>query len=251
MIKKLLIIFTLLMLTIIATAAWAVIEGTPHDVAVMRDLGAGSDIEKCAMCHTPHAGMGQYPLWNRGSTESVTFDLYASPTYDMNDNAISADAYATYNCLVCHNGISSTLANYPGPKSPVNANYNFSSGDLDDPYTMITGSKVGGGFAGGVAGASDHPVSFTYDPTLDDEDNGFKDSEAYGSGQAIFGARGTYPLYSSASDQFECATCHAVHDTVNYSGKLMTDGESSGTQVYFLRGDNSASGMCKDCHAKR
>ena len=43
--KKLSTIVAALVLTIVAaTAAWAIIEGTPHDVAVMRDLGAGSDI---------------------------------------------------------------------------------------------------------------------------------------------------------------------------------------------------------------
>jgi hypothetical protein len=58
----------------------------------------------------------------------------------------------------------------------------------------------------------------------------------------------SYFLYGDAtagnSNWFECATCHSVHDLVEYEGK----GEY---QVYFLRADNSGSQMCLDCHANR
>ena len=53
-------------------------------------------------------------------------------------------------------------------------------------------------------------------------------------------SRSTYPLYgpgttAAPTTQFECATCHAVHDTVAYPGKQMVGGKSVGTQVFFLR----------------
>ncbi|MBI4653498.1 MAG: hypothetical protein HY752_00625 [Nitrospirae bacterium] len=244
--KKLLSVVTLLLAMGIATVVWAIIEGTPHDVAVMRNLGAGAEIERCAMCHTPHAGSGQYPLWNRSQTDQ-TYAMYSSPTFNMAiaaGDTIGSSNYATYNCMVCHNGIASTLVNYPGSQSTANTNYDFSSALLRSVSNL------------GLSMQNDHPVGFTYNPTVDDENNGFRAAENYGSsGKAIFGARGTYPLYTETGNtgpynQFECATCHSVHDTVDYAGKSMQNGVSVGT-VYFLRGDNTSSGMCIDCHVNR
>ncbi|MDP3297576.1 MAG: hypothetical protein Q8N09_08305 [Thermodesulfovibrionia bacterium] len=252
--KKLLSIMTVAVLIIgTAMSAWAIIEGTPHDVAVMRDLGAGADIERCAMCHTPHAGSGQYPLWNRAQGAPTSYTMYASPTFDMTETTLIDSAnYATFNCMVCHNGVASTLVNYPGPGSVANTDYNFNSTLLVNPQTNL-GSDA-------ATMLNEHPVGFTYNPARDDENNGFRAAQAYSTSnvnkRAIIGARGPYPLYSETGNtgdynQFECATCHAVHDTVDYPGKSMDVGRSAGTQVYFLRGDNSGSGMCIDCHVNR
>ncbi|MBI5049634.1 MAG: hypothetical protein HZC11_01855 [Nitrospirae bacterium] len=246
--KKLLSIVTLLLAMGIATVVWAIIEGTPHDVAVMRNLGAGAEIERCAMCHTPHASGGQYPLWNRtGTAQPTTYTVYASPTFDMRTgDTIGSSNYATFNCMVCHNGVASTLVNYPGSQSTANTQYNFDSALLRSVYSNLSSVMQ-----------NDHPVGFTYNPSVDDENNGFRQPEAYGTAgnkKAITGARGTYPLYSKDGgtnyNQFECATCHSVHDTVDYVGKSMQNGVSVGT-VYFLRGDNTSSGMCIDCHVNR
>jgi hypothetical protein len=254
--KKTFIIAIALMLTMgLAVSSWAIIAGTPHDVNVMRDTG--DDLERCAMCHTPHSGQGSYPLWNR-TQASQTYGLYTSPSFDMKDmdsttadysgTAAQNDHYATTHCMVCHNGVTSSLVNYPGPGSPVNTGYNFDSSLLQSGK-----SNLGSGATGMK---DDHPVMFTYDPTEDADNNGFRDTLPYGSGsrKAIFGAEGTYPMFTKdgiSYNQFECATCHSVHDTVDYPNKSMEDGKSNGTQVYFLRGDNTGSGMCQDCHVNR
>ncbi len=251
--KKTFIIAIALMLTMgFAVSGWAIIAGTPHDVNVMRDTG--DDLERCAMCHTPHSGQGSYPLWNRTQTGVAAYQLYASPSFDMTMGTVNEeypvgtannDHYATTHCMVCHNGVTSSLVNYPGPGSPVNTQYDFTSTLLQSGKSNLGSSMK-----------DDHPVSFTYDPTKDADNNGFRDSLPYGSGsrKAIYGAQGTYPLFTADGlnyTQFECATCHSVHDTVDYPGKSMDDGISAGTQVYFLRGDNTGSGMCMDCHVNR
>jgi len=48
------------------------IKNTPHDVY---NINGNNDIEPCAMCHTPHSGSGDYPLWNRAAA-GVAYDMY-------------------------------------------------------------------------------------------------------------------------------------------------------------------------------
>jgi len=87
------------------------IAGTPHDVTVMT---GEAGLEPCAMCHSPHSGTGDYPLWNRDQA-AQTYTLYDSPSYDMNEDK-QPQAPSSL-CLVCHNGVFSSLVNYPGPGS--------------------------------------------------------------------------------------------------------------------------------------
>jgi hypothetical protein len=104
----------------------------------------------------------------------------------------------------------------------------------------------------------EHPVGFRYDPTMDDccgINNGFAATKSKETSirrkTSISGPRGEmrYPLYGEkTSYEFECATCHAVHDTVSYNGKSMMGERSVGSQVYFLRHSNEKSSLCVDCH---
>jgi hypothetical protein len=158
-------------------------------------------------------------------------------------------------CLVCHNGIFSSLVNYPGPGSRQEPGYDFI---MNATFWAMLDIDL----------RDDHPISFTYAPGLDADYDFFPTSQACqtplgpsatrrclpSSGGAGVGA-GTgfigYPLYGAAWDQFECATCHSVHDTVSYATKQFVNGLSFGTQVFFLRRDNSNSDMCGDCHRNR
>jgi len=110
--------------------------------------------------------------------------------------------------------------------------------------------------------SNEHPISFTYNPALDNTQdfNGFPTAVPCSGANWRYWIPGTggsnYPLYSNGAvvaqtNQFECATCHAVHDTVAYPGKQMVGGKSVGSQVFFLRRDNSGSRMCADCHVNR
>ena len=220
------------------------IQDTPHDVQV---ITGETGLEPCAMCHTPHSGTGQYPLWNRDQGPQ-TYTMYDSPSYDMNDFNTGPQEPSSL-CLVCHNGVFSSLVNYPGPGSHSNENYDY---QMNPTFWAMLDTDL----------SNDHPISFTYDPTKDNsqDNNGFPDAEPCTDApwrQWIVGTNGaTYPLYgpgttAAPTTQFECATCHAVHDTVAYPGKQMVGGKSVGTQVFFLRRDNSGSAMCADCHVNR
>jgi len=221
--KKLLI--AVLMLSLLAGVAtvWASVIGTPHDLAP----------EPCAMCHTPHSGTGQYPLWNRAQA-TQTYTMYSSPTFDMGP-AHDGPRYPSNLCLVCHNGVASTLVNYPGPCSDPDGAYDLQLSGCADLTTVLS---------------DDHPISFNYVQNADLDDDGFPPTAAVGSAGRlkINGAASPsgYPLYGDGSDHnwFECATCHSVHDVVDYNGK-------GDYQVYFLRADNTGSAMCLDCHTKR
>lgn len=219
------------------------IMGTPHDVQVMT---GEAGLEPCAMCHSPHSGTGDYPLWNRDQGPQ-TYTMYNSPSYDMNDMNTGPQAPSSL-CLVCHNGVFSSLVNYPGPGSHSNENYDY---EMNPMFWAMLDTDL----------SNEHPISFTYDPSDDNsqDNNGFPAAVPCGDApwrQWINAATANYPLYGpgttlSPTTQFECATCHAVHDTVAYTGKQMVGGKSVGSQVFFLRADNTASAMCADCHVNR
>jgi len=215
------------------------IRNTPHDVY---NMTGDNTLEPCAMCHTPHSGSGDYPLWNR-AVPGVIYEMYASPSFDMNEGK-QPQAPSSL-CLACHNGIYSSLVNYPGPGSIDNPSYDY---EMNAGLWAMLGTDL----------TNDHPVSFTYDPIKDNTQdwNDFPYPIPCpttpdrmwipDSNDSI-----RYPLYGAGYDQFECATCHAVHDTVQYSGKDFVGGKSVGAQVFFLRRDNQGSAMCADCHRAR
>jgi hypothetical protein len=217
--------------------------GTPHDVQV---ITGEAGLEPCAMCHSPHSGSGDYPAWNRDQA-AQTYTMYASPTFDMASVQSAQPNSPSSLCLVCHNGVFSSLVNYPGPGSHQNENYDY---EMNPTFWAMLGTNL----------TDDHPISFEYDPALDNDqdDNGFPNEVPCPTAPWrlwIPGGEGalTYPLYGTGAqaNMFECATCHSVHDTVNYPGKTMVGGKSVGTQVFFLRTDNTSSALCADCHVNR
>jgi hypothetical protein len=252
--KSLLILLALSLILGLATLLWAReggtpgIYGTPHDVQV---ITGEAGLEPCAMCHSPHSGTGQYPLWNRDQGPQ-SYTMYSSPTYDMGAVSASSPQEPSSLCLVCHNGIFSSLVNYPGPGSHTNENYDY---EMNPTFWAMLDTDL----------RNEHPISFTYDPSLDanQDNNNFPPAEQCSAETPwrywIPGQEGrlTYPLYRKSSlssgntTEFECSTCHSVHDTVLYPGKQMVGGKSVGTQVFFLRASNAGSLMCADCHRNR
>ena len=220
------------------------IMGTPHDVQV---ITGESGLESCAMCHSPHSGTGEYPLWNRDQGPQ-SYTMYNSPSFDMNDFNTGPQAPSSL-CLVCHNGVFSALVNYPGPGSHTNENYDY---EMNPTFWAMLDLDL----------SNEHPLSFTYDPAKDNsqDNNGFPPAtpcpDAPWRSWIVGSSGGVYPLYGpgttlAPTSQFECSTCHAVHDTVAYPGKQMVGGKSVGQQAFFLRADNSESKMCADCHVNR
>lgn len=97
--------------------------------------------------------------------------------------------------------------------------------------------------------ADDHPVSIAYASAAspgqggslgeDTHGSGFRATTTIGSRTVIQNGGTTLPLYSG---QVECGSCHDPHEDRTFS---------SGTQVAFLRADNSAgSTLCLTCHMK-
>ena len=223
--KVLLFILSVMLSAGIAATVWATVIGTPHELAS----------EPCAMCHTPHSGTGDYPLWNR-TQEAVTYTVYDSISFDM--GPAKQPRNPSRLCLVCHNGVLSELVNYPGPctTTPDSA-YDFQMFGCADLGTDLM---------------NDHPLSFDYDSTLDKDGNVFpvatQERTSPSVRYAILGGISTtkYWLYGElgANKWFECTTCHSVHDLGVYPGK-------GDYQVHFLRNDNTGSTMCLDCHTAK
>jgi hypothetical protein len=171
--------------------------------------------------------------------------MYNSPSFDMNEfNSGPQDPSSM--CLVCHNGIFSSLVEYPGPGSHPDEIYDY---EMNPTFWAMLDTDL----------RDDHPISFTYNPALDasQDNNGFPDPVECPDKEWRYWIPGdqgtlTYPLYGDAPTyQFECATCHAVHDSIAYPGKQMIGGKSVGTQVFFLRTSNEGSELCNDCHINR
>jgi hypothetical protein len=251
MMKKVLLLIVALTLVLGVASLWARengqpgVQDTPHDVQI---ISGEAGLEPCAMCHTPHSGTGSYPIWNRDQG-AQSYTMYSGISFDMASGAASAPQQPSSLCLVCHNGVFSSLVNYPGPGSHGNENYDY---QMNPTFWAMLDLDL----------SNEHPISFTYDPALDNsqDNNGFPTAvpcETANWRYWIPGASGShYPLYSNGvvvaqTNQFECATCHSVHDTVAYPGKQMVGGKSVGSQVFFLRGDNSGSRLCADCHVNR
>ncbi len=245
--KVLLLVLALSLVLGVATVLRAGILGpgvydTPHDVRV---ITGEEGLEPCAMCHSPHSGTGDYPLWNRDQGPQ-TYTPYASPSFDMWSGK-QPQAPSSL-CLVCHNGVFSSLVNYPGPGSHSGEEYDY---EMNPTFWAMLGLDL----------TNEHPISFTYEPNrdLNQDNNGFPDPNECTTGtrsrwwipSASTPDTLAYPLYGTDFRQFECATCHSVHDTVQYAGKQLVGGKSVGSQVFFLRASNSESGMCADCHVNR
>ena len=98
-----------------------------------------------------------------------------------------------------------------------------------------TNYPVTGPPAVGIDLTNDHPVGVGYP----DSGRYAEKTILWGDQSGIDAGPGKYlPLYTNpttAEDQVECATCHAVHDTDN---------------DYFLRFSNEGSFMCYACHAQ-
>lgn len=226
--RLILILLAVALVGVMAIVVGATVVSTPHDIAWY--INSQSTRYVCENCHTPHQGAAPpipYLLWNRNRNATIS-DYYNSATFDMGPANANNTGPQTLLCMVCHDGQASTLVNYPGPGSTPNTNYDLDVGDISGWANL------------GTSLAEEHPVAFVYNSSLDKDGNGFP--AAVNSVIPGGGIGAEYRLYDN--DTFQCATCHAVHDTATYSGK-------GTTQVYFLRTTNDASAMCVDCHTLR
>lgn len=189
------------------------ITGTSHDLTSQSTLltNAGNT-QICAYCHTPHSASATNPttpLWNHQDT-AATYTMYSSPS--MNMVIAGAPAGVSLACLSCHDGTvaADSLIKFPNSSNIAdNSTGTFSLGDS-------LGTDL----------SDDHPISLTYNVTLDTDFIAPDPLTNTVNGLQLFGAGG---------DQVECGTCHSVHDNTNEP---------------FLRVSNAASALCLSCHIK-
>ena len=195
-------------LMLVASSASALsIVGSKHDLNGTIP-GNGDDGRVCAYCHAPHNGSTAIPLWNR-TASGASYTMYNNTTSASIDMAVDGAPSGTSSaCLSCHDGT-------VGLDSLVSTN-------LPTGWTVIdTKMATGAGGYLGIDLSNDHPISITYNNSLDTAFN------AIASGKV-----GTLPLFS---DKVQCATCHAVHDNAIPP---------------FLRLANTDSALRTTCHTK-
>ncbi len=223
-----LIMFVVAMATTIASAQTVV--GTAHDLS-STGPGAQTNVGRvCVFCHTPHASLVQsvpasnvLPLWNHSRSSVASYTVYDSTTM----NATAADFATTDTdslkvsnlCMSCHDGTVAvhTLVNAPNEASPVTIT---SGGNVTAAGLITSTPNLGSDLS------NDHPVNFTYNTALADEDKELNDPATDAAVAALL-----------SSGQVQCSSCHNPHDDTQPGGP-------------FMRLDNTDSALCTTCHIK-
>lgn len=179
-VRKLVVLFTALLLFTGGAFAQSTIVGSAHDLSSSNTTANyySDESEVCIFCHTPHnATKTQVPLWNRSDPTTV-YTTYYTGTIDAYTSSGTTIDGSSLLCLSCHDGTVSlnSIANGGTPT--------MTGGDY------LT-SNIGGG--DGTALADDHPVSFTY-ATAQAADAGLKDVD-----------------YHLEDGKVQCSSCHDVH----------------------------------------
>jgi len=236
--KKLFVVVVVLAMALVgATAAFAGIANSKHDLSngsttTIKDSNAVNGLSSCQFCHTPHnanLGMVAAPLWNK--TNNVTSyivygGLVAGGTgTTLGNTQVGAPGQHSLTCLSCHDGLLSVGATYVNGTEPIqgagqgaSGNGRLNVGNINNIGTTAAGNDL----------RDDHPVGLVYTPA------------APGAGLAAIATIQTlsYKLFAEvaagrAANSFECASCHEVHDNT--------------TNPPFLR--RPKAGMCSECHS--
>lgn len=162
------------------------------------DTGAGvyATNEICVFCHFPHSG-GAYPLWNRDLDDEGAFtpiDLTSLDFLALQGGVPSPPDSDSRLCLSCHSGLQSVGAvNQVG-------DYALGTGEAIGMVGADAGDIMPAGSSGAASGftrrlgtdlTNDHPISFTYTPTLADADGELRNE--------------------AVAVSMECAVCHDPH----------------------------------------
>ncbi|MEW6428086.1 MAG: cytochrome c3 family protein [Thermodesulfobacteriota bacterium] len=176
---------------------------TPHNLSVTGpgEIRALSETRVCVFCHTPHNASPLTPLWNR-DIKPTNYIPYSSTTMKAN---IPQPTGPSRLCLSCHDGTVAlgSVKSVPGGIQMTR--------ELTSDRRAFLGTDI----------SDDHPVSFSYDASLpNDELN---------------------PEFPPEFIQYEnhfihCNTCHDPHE--NTHGK-------------FLVMNNTYSALCVKCHQMR
>lgn len=201
-------------IALFAVPAMAAVSNTKHNLSTTgtSTVKSTNETQICVFCHTPHNATQNVPLWNRSNPSGATIGYTGSATINMNVQASLASDSISRFCLSCHDGnaISTRVVNKPNGAIAM-------SGD-----TVSTAANIGMNLM------NDHPVGFTFDPTLDTRIN-----------SKIFVETAGIKFFTSTigtNNQLECASCHDVHDFA--------------VIPKYLRINNAGSALCLTCHIK-
>ena len=196
--KKMRLLFTLLIAAAFASLSFGQITGTAHDFS--GEAWSGGEI--CIACHTPHDGdmsIPGAPLWNH-EVSTATFTLYTGGgTMDATMGQPSAQSML---CLSCHDG---TVAL--------------------DSYGGVAGGTYLIGTDDGYVGtdlSDDHPISFTYDDAL-----ATADGALFYPSTDLSGLGGTIDADLLFGGRVQCASCHDVHGSTGFASLLRIENAGS------------------------
>ncbi len=199
-------IYSIIIILIIPVLSLAqTVVSTIHNLSITSPgtVKASTESEVCVFCHTPHSSRPVAPLWNKDDPGSV-YTLYNSSTLQAVPGQPDGSAIL---CLSCHDG-TIALGNLVSRTTDVN----FSGGIT----TMPTG---GANLTTDLS--DDHPVSFSYTPTLATTDGQLKDPSAI-----------TSPV-ELENGKVQCVSCHDPHKN---------------SYTKFLVASNQYSDLCLRCH---
>jgi hypothetical protein len=247
------VLFVALAISLIAAgSAFAGVAGSLHDLGkyaqeVPDPLAVGTG-QVCVFCHHPHRGTAIFAgsnltnaiLWNITDWDPSVYPVYDADESDtfnattagdlLNDG--SANAYASFFCMACHDGQIAANALVRVPRDgTANSAYVIPNEDADLGATL----------------EDDHPVNFTVDAALVADDGELK--ALVGGNWQSTRLADDYPLFP---DKLQCSTCHDVHrGTPADKGACATDsGSSCDDNIEFMLGDTVNSIICTDCHIK-
>jgi hypothetical protein len=195
------------------------VAGTSHDPGIW---SFGGETQVCVMCHAPHGGNTQGPLWNRAAN-NTTYTLYASST--MNATAGQPGSVSKL-CLSCHDGTVGLL------------DYGGATGSMSLNAAGYTPANLG------TSLANDHPIGITYDTALAIADGGLADpaTKSVTVGSTI-NKTGTIAHMMLVGGKVECNSCHDVHNRY-------TVANGGTTAKGLVKVGMAGSSLCLQCHTK-
>lgn len=237
---------------------FADIANTKHNLALSGPGKVRSNQDQiCVFCHTPHAANEQAPppLWNR-VLSNATYKPYASSSFDAGRRpgwhdygGAGQPGGASKLCLSCHDGTIAlgsvlVLGGRTNPDIKV-------SGTAPDG-TMPAGEGASSGFTRrlGTDLTNDHPISFTYDDRLANDDGELRRPTA----TPDVGPRkpGHQPALPLSGAMLECTSCHDPHirgtgpENIKFL-RLNRFQEVPATSPFF---EKQRDQICLGCHEK-
>jgi hypothetical protein len=241
---KKVILIVLAISLLVAGTAFATVVGSLHDLGTNGPIGSGnsgygtSSGQVCVFCHHPHrgtvAGLTTAILWNITDWDETAFPVYDNTGSTMNatdgDTVINdgtANAYASYFCMACHDGTVGAGALVRAPRDGTNTTAN----------TLSAATNLG------TSLEDDHPVNFTYSLASG------PDAEIVAIGSTVSGLGVPYPLFNGDT-KMQCATCHDVHRGALVVGCAANNAYSCDPNIEFMLETTVNSEICIDCHVK-